>query len=46
MLGLNPRKLADVFNSYGGKQERFTENVYNKLERPKLIKFLKSGMGY
>ena len=46
MLGLNPRKLADVFNSYGVKQERFTENVYNKLERPKLIKFLKSGMGY
>ncbi len=46
MLGLKPKKLADVFNSYGGKQERSEENVFSKMEKEKFIKFLKSGIGY
>ena len=46
MLGLSPTKLAAVFNSYGGKQERFQENVYNKMDKNMFIKFLRSGIGY
>jgi hypothetical protein len=46
MLGLSPTKLAAVFNSYGGKQERFKENVFSKMNRPQFVKFLQSGIGY
>lgn len=46
MLGLSPTKLAAVFNSYGGKMDRFQENVFSKMDKPKFIKFLKSGIGY
>ena len=46
MLGISPVSLAQVFNSYGGKMVRKQENVFNKLDKPRLIKFLKSGIGY
>lgn len=46
MLGLNPKKLASVFNTYGGKQVRSQENVFGKMDKNKFISFLKSGIGY
>jgi hypothetical protein len=46
MLGLDPRQLAAVFNSYGGKMIRKQENVLSKMDKPKMIKFLQSGIGY
>ena len=46
MLGLNPTKLATVFNQYGGKAFREKENVFGKMDKNKFINFLKSGIGY
>ena len=46
VLGLNSRRVAAVFNSYGGELKRFQENVTNKIDRPRLIKMLLSGIGY
>lgn len=46
ILGINPAKFAAVFNSYGGKLQRYQENVTKKIDRPRLIKMLQSGIGY
>ena len=46
MLGLDPKKLSAVFNQYGGNLKREQENVFKKMDRPKFINFLKSGIGY
>ena len=46
MLGLNPTKLATVFNQYGGKAFREKENVFGKMDKAMFINFLKSGIGY
>jgi|TARA_R110002074_G_scaffold173383_2_gene336172 hypothetical protein len=46
VLGLNSRRVAAVFNSYGGDLKRYEENVTSKIDRPRLIKMLLSGIGY
>lgn len=46
ILGLDPQRFAAVFNSYGGTVKRFTEDVTKKIDRPRMIKMLKSGIGY
>lgn len=46
ILGIDPVKFTAVFNSYGTGVKRFTEDVTKKIDRPRMIKLLKSGIGY
>ena len=46
ILGIDPQKFTAVFNSYGGNIKRYTEDVTKKIDRPRMVKLLKSGIGY
>ena len=46
MLGIDPVKFASVFNTYGSQMQRYSEDITSKIDTSKLIKMLKSGIGY
>lgn len=46
LLGIDPVKFAAVFNTYGSSMQRYTEDITRNIDKPRLIKLLKSGIGY
>jgi hypothetical protein len=46
ILGIDPVKFAGVFNTYGSSMQRYSEDITKNIDRPRLIKLLRSGIGY
>lgn len=46
ILGIDPIKFASVFNTYGSSMQRYTEDITKNIDRPRLIKLLRSGIGH